>query len=60
MPYVLISYMPVNATSEQRMLYAGAKELMRSESGAGGKVLEVEDEEGVLDIGKILKGDAER
>lgn len=35
------------------MMYAGARELMRSESQAG-RVVEVEDEEGVLDVGKVL------
>lgn len=35
------------------MLYAGARELVRSESQAG-KVIEVEDEEGVLEIGGVL------
>lgn len=52
-PYVLVSYMPATSSSEQRMLYASAKELMRSESQAG-KVLEVEDEDGVLGIGGVL------
>lgn len=35
------------------MLYAGARELVRTESQAG-KIIEVEDEDGVLDIGKTL------
>ena len=35
------------------MLYAGARELLRSESGAG-RVLEVEDGEGVEGVGGTL------
>lgn len=52
-PYVLVSYMPPTCNAEQRMLYAGARELVRTESQAG-KIIEVEDEDGVLDIGKTL------
>ncbi|KAF2861715.1 actin depolymerizing protein, partial [Piedraia hortae CBS 480.64] len=42
-PYVLVSYMPVTCTGEQRMVYAGARELVRAEAGTGGKVIDVED-----------------
>ena len=44
MPYAMIYYMPVTCNSELRMLYAGAKELMRSTSEVG-RVIEVSDAE---------------
>ncbi|KAL1887576.1 hypothetical protein Sste5346_010129 [Sporothrix stenoceras] len=40
-PYVLLYYLPITCNSELRMLYAGAKELMRNTSEVG-KVLDVE------------------
>ncbi|KAI9728216.1 MAG: hypothetical protein M1828_004677 [Chrysothrix sp. TS-e1954] len=48
-PYVLLSYLPQTCTSEARMLYAGARELMRTEAETS-RVIEVEDEEGVLAV----------
>ena len=36
------------------MLYAGARELIRSESQAG-RMIEVEDEESVLEVAKKLQ-----
>ena len=41
MPYVLLYYLPVTCNNESRMLYAGAKELMRNTAEVG-KVLEIE------------------
>ena len=40
-PYVLLYYLPITCNAELRMLYAGAKELMRNTSEVG-KVLDVE------------------
>ncbi|KAG0644311.1 hypothetical protein HOY80DRAFT_1075437 [Tuber brumale] len=53
-PYVLLYFLPVTANIELRMLYAGAKELMRNTAEVG-KVLEVADEEGILQVEEILK-----
>ncbi|KAK3626853.1 hypothetical protein LTR22_022970, partial [Elasticomyces elasticus] len=33
-PYVMINYLPPTCSSEMRMLYAGAKELMRNQAEA--------------------------
>lgn len=44
MPYVLLYYLPITCNSELRMLYAGAKELMRNTSEVG-KVLDIESTE---------------
>lgn len=41
-PYVLIYYLPITANNELKMLYAGAKELMRNTSEAG-RVIDVEN-----------------
>jgi hypothetical protein len=40
-PYVLLYYLPITCNSELRMLYAGAKELMRNTSEVG-RVIDVE------------------
>ncbi|RPB17080.1 actin depolymerizing protein, partial [Morchella conica CCBAS932] len=53
-PYVLLYYMPPTANSELRMLYAGAKELMRNTAEVG-KVLEVAGEEDVIGVEEVLK-----
>ncbi|OQO09629.1 hypothetical protein B0A48_05031 [Cryoendolithus antarcticus] len=55
-PYVLISYLPSTCNQESRMLYAGAKELMRNESEAG-KVIEIDDAEDLLQMEQKLKGE---
>ncbi|KAK6495456.1 hypothetical protein TWF481_003474 [Arthrobotrys musiformis] len=52
-PYVLLYYMPENSNNELRMLYAGAKELMRNTAEVG-KVMEVEDEDSVLAVKDAL------
>ncbi|MCJ1325721.1 hypothetical protein MMC10_002384 [Thelotrema lepadinum] len=57
-PYVMIYYMPVTCNAELRMLYAGAKELMRSTSEVG-KVIEVSDPEELENIEEILGGGGE-
>ena len=40
-PYVMLYYLPVTANAELRMLYAGAKELMRNTAEVG-KVIEID------------------
>ena len=44
MPYVLLYYLPVTCNAELRMLYAGAKELMKNTAEAG-RVVEMQDVE---------------
>ena len=51
---MLVSYLPPTASAEQRMLYAGARELVRAEAQAG-RLLEVEDEEGVVGLPSLLE-----
>lgn len=54
-PYVLLFYMPPTTNNELRMLYAGAKELMRDTAEVG-RVIRVADEEEVLGVEDVLKG----
>ncbi|KAI5784982.1 hypothetical protein DFH27DRAFT_518849 [Peziza echinospora] len=54
-PYVLLYYMPVTASAEMRMMYAGARELFRMEAGVG-RVVEVGDEEEVVGVRGVLEG----
>lgn len=55
-PYVMLNYLPATCNQETRMLYAGAKELMRNQSEAG-RVLEVESAEEVEGIEARLQGE---
>jgi len=55
-PYVMLYYLPVTATSEMRMVYAGAKELMRNTSEVG-RIIEIESAEDLEDIEEKLKGE---
>ncbi|KAM0328243.1 hypothetical protein ACHAQA_005652 [Verticillium albo-atrum] len=55
-PYVLLYYIPVTANNELKMLYAGAKELMRNTAEAG-RVLDVESIDEVEEIPKRLGAD---
>ena len=48
-PYVMIYYMPTTCNSEQRMLYAGAKELMRNTSEVT-KIFDIESPEDLEEI----------
>lgn len=52
-PYVLLYYLPENCNPNQRMSYAGAVELMRSQAEVN-RVIEVESSEDVEDIEKKL------
>ncbi|KAK6335420.1 hypothetical protein TWF696_002198 [Orbilia brochopaga] len=53
-PYVLLYYMPENANGELRMVYAGAKELMRNTAEVG-KVMDISDEEELLEVAEKLR-----
>lgn len=48
-PYVLLYYLPITSNSEMRMLYAGAKELMRNTSEVG-KVIDIESAEDLEEL----------
>ncbi|PQE07612.1 GMF family protein [Rutstroemia sp. NJR-2017a BBW] len=54
-PYVLLFYLPPTVNAEQRMLYAGAKELMRNTAEVG-KVIEIESAEDLEEIPEKLNG----
>lgn len=48
-PYVMLYYMPTTCNSELRMLYAGAKELMRNTSEVT-KIIDLESTEELEEI----------
>ncbi|RDW69436.1 Glia maturation factor beta [Coleophoma cylindrospora] len=52
-PYVLLYYLPATCNAELRMLYAGAKELMRNTAEVG-KVLEIDSADDLEDVPKKL------
>ncbi|RYO94749.1 hypothetical protein DL766_000012 [Monosporascus sp. MC13-8B] len=52
-PYVLLYYLPTTCNAEARMMYAGAKELMRNTVEVG-KVIDLESAEELEDIPKKL------
>ncbi|KAK0712233.1 hypothetical protein B0T21DRAFT_376218 [Apiosordaria backusii] len=52
-PYVMLYYMPTTCNSELRMLYAGAKELMRNTSEVT-KILDLESAEELEEIPEKL------
>ncbi|KAJ5165812.1 hypothetical protein N7492_006108 [Penicillium capsulatum] len=54
-PYVLLYYLPENCNPSQRMMYAGATELMRSTAEVN-RVIEVEGEEDIISIAARLSG----
>ena len=56
MPYVLLYYLPVTCNAELKMLYAGAKELMRNTAEAG-SVIELTDVEDLETIEEKLGGE---
>ncbi|KAK4494945.1 hypothetical protein PRZ48_014301 [Zasmidium cellare] len=55
-PYVMLNYLPPTSSAELRMLYAGAKELMRNTAEAG-RLLELGDAEEVVGIEERLRGE---
>ncbi|KAI0971430.1 glia maturation factor beta [Xylaria arbuscula] len=52
-PYILIYYMPTTCNAENRMMYAGAKELIRNTSEVG-KVVDIESADELEEIPKKL------
>jgi hypothetical protein len=52
-PYVLLYYLPVTCNAELRMLYAGAKELMRNTAEVG-KVIEIDSADDLEDLPEKL------
>ncbi|KAF7561698.1 hypothetical protein G7046_g2439 [Stylonectria norvegica] len=52
-PYVLLYYLPITCNAEARMMYAGAKELMRNTSEVG-SVIDLESAEDLEEIPKKL------
>ncbi|KDN62303.1 putative GMF family protein, partial [Colletotrichum sublineola] len=52
-PYVLIYYLPITCNNEIRMLYAGAKELMRNTSEVG-RVIDIQEAEDLEEIPQKL------
>ncbi|KAM0082720.1 hypothetical protein ACKRZS_004660 [Fusarium odoratissimum] len=55
-PYVLIFYLPVTCNAEIRMLYAGAKELMRNTAEVG-RIIDIESAEDLEEIPDKLKSE---
>lgn len=53
----MIYYLPVTCNNEVRMLYAGAKELMRNTAEVG-KIIEIDSAEDLEDIEEKLKGES--
>lgn len=54
-PYVLLYYLPTTCNAATRMLYAGAKELMRNTSEVG-RIIDIDSPEDLEDIPKKLEG----
>lgn len=57
MPYVMLYYLPVTCNNEVKMLYAGAKELMRNTAEVN-KIIEIDSADDLEDIEEKLKGDS--
>lgn len=53
-PYVMLYYLPITCNSEVKMLYAGAKELMRNTAEVN-KIIEIDSAEDLDDIEDKLK-----
>jgi hypothetical protein len=53
----MLYYLPVTCNNEVKMLYAGAKELMRNTAEVN-KIIEIDTAEEVEEIEGLLKGDA--
>lgn len=52
----MLYYLPVTCNSELKMIYAGAKELMRNTAEAG-KIIEISEVEDLEAIEEKLKGE---
>jgi hypothetical protein len=55
-PYVMLYYLPVTCNSELKMVYAGAKELMRNQAEVG-RIIEIDSVEELEDIEDQLRGE---
>jgi hypothetical protein len=55
-PYVMLNYLPATTNQETRMLYAGAKELMRNTAEVN-RIIEIGEAEEVEDIEEKLKSE---
>ena len=53
-PYVLLYYLPDTCNAQMRMLYAGAKELMRNTAEVG-SVIDIESAEELDELPEKLK-----
>jgi len=56
-PYVMLFYLPETCNAELRMLYAGAKELVRNQSEVG-RIIEIDSVEDLEGIEDKLKGES--
>jgi len=52
----MINYLPPTCSSEMRMLYAGAKELMRNQAEVN-RIIEMDAAEEIEEIEEKLKGE---
>lgn len=52
----MLNYLPPTCSQEMRMLYAGAKELLRNQSEAG-RIVELDSAEELETIEEKLKGE---
>jgi len=52
----MLNYLPPTCPQELRMLYAGAKELMRNQAEVG-RIVEVDSSEDLEEIEERLKGE---
>jgi hypothetical protein len=55
-PYVMLNYLPANTKQETRMLFAGAKELVRNTAEVN-RIIEISEAEEVEAIEEKLKGE---
>ena len=55
-PYVMINYLPPTCSNEMRMLYAGAKELMRNQSEVN-RIIEIDSADDLEEIEEKLQGE---
>ncbi|KEQ71845.1 glia maturation factor beta, partial [Aureobasidium namibiae CBS 147.97] len=53
-PYVMLYYLPVTCNSELKMVYAGAKELMRNQAEVG-RIIEIDSAEELEEIEDQLR-----
>lgn len=52
----MLYYLPVTCNSELKMVYAGAKELMRNQAEVG-RIIEIDSVEGLEEIEEQLRGE---